>query len=611
MSTVTIIWSTIAACSLLLAFMYGVVWALDRKSWSSLVFSLDAVALVATAIIELQMMSADSPESWGMWVRWIQIPIFLRSACVAVFIRLFFGTGRRWLMWTIIGMRLFILVTGFLVDPNFNFSRIDSIEHIAFLGDEITVVGVAEARNLQWIATLELFLMLVYVADAAIQLWRRGGADARRKALVIGGAAFGTNLLESLYSQLMILMGLHLPALLSPPYLLMLAAMTVEMSRDTLRAARLARELRASEARLALAVNAAGMALCSWQAGSPRVWITGHARSIFGLAQHEEVTPSRLIATVHPDDVERVRSAWSEAVASGAEAELQFRVRLSGGDTRWVLAHGRSEINASGQLSSVQGVLRDITDQHRAREENEELRRELAHAGRVSVLGTLSSSLAHELSQPLGAILLNAEAAELLLQRPDPDLGEIRQILADIRRDDSRAAEVIDRLRKLLKRRLLEFAPISVEGLLQDVVGLLKSDAMARHVALSSVTTAELPPLRGDRVHLSQVLINLVLNGMDAVAELPPEKRRVILRARLDGEAVEVSVSDSGPGIPPDIIAKVFEPFFTTKPSGMGMGLSVSRTIVDAHGGRLWAENAPDGGAVFRLLLRTDLSPSP
>src|SRR4051794_152084 len=161
MSAVTVIWSTIAACSLLLAFMYGVVWAMDRKAWSSLAFSLDALALVGTAIIEMQMMTADTPQSWGMWVRWIQIPIFLRSACLAVFIRLFFGTGRPWLMWTIVGLRFFILVTGFLVDPNFNFSHIDSIERIPFLGEEVTVVGIAAARHLQWIATLELVLILV------------------------------------------------------------------------------------------------------------------------------------------------------------------------------------------------------------------------------------------------------------------------------------------------------------------------------------------------------------------------------------------------------------------------------------------------------------------
>jgi two-component system sensor kinase FixL len=249
-------------------------------------------------------------------------------------------------------------------------------------------------------------------------------------------------------------------------------------------------------------------------------------------------------------------------------------------------------------------VLRDVTEQLRSREEIEELRRELAHAGRVSVLGTLSSSLVHELSQPLGAILLNAEAGELLLQRPDPDLEEIRQILADIRRDDSRAAEVIESLRRLLKRRQLEFAPVSVEGLVQDVAVLMKSDAIARNVTLECRFEAALPQVCGDRVHLSQVLINMVMNGMDAVADMPSSMRQVTMQARANGgDQVELAVIDSGTGVPDPIMPRIFEPFFTTKAAGMGMGLSVSRTIVDAHGGKLWAENRAEGGATFRVTL--------
>ncbi|HET7809329.1 MAG TPA: ATP-binding protein [Steroidobacteraceae bacterium] len=606
MSTVTIIWSTIAACSLLLAFMYGVVWALDRKAWSSLVFSLDALALVGTAVLEMQMMTADSPESWGMWVRWIQIPIFLRAACIVIFIRLFFGTGRPWLMWTIIGMRLFIMVTGFIVDPNFNFSHIDSIARVPFLGDQVTVVGVAGARNLQWIATLELTLMLVYVADASIQLWRRGDREARRKVLVIGVAAFATNLLESLYSQLMILMGLQLPALLSPPYLLMLAAMTVEMSRDTLRASRLARELKDSQQRLDDVAASAGVGLWTWNARNDRLWMTQRAREMFGLgwAGDGEVDMQQLRGMIEPDEFDRVRKVWEQAANAGAEQEVQFRINAPDGGTRWLVAHGRSERDPGSDSILAQGVLREVTDQWRARQENEELRRELAHAGRVSALGTLSSSLIHELSQPLGAIQLNADAAELLLNRPNPDLTEIRQILADIRRDDQRAGEVIEGLRKFLKRRQMDFGPVSVENLVADVASLLKSDALMRHVTLECTTEPGLPPVRGDKVHLSQVLINLLMNGMDAVAELPPPRRHVRLHARRKGEdGIEIEVADSGPGISRDALGRIFDPFFTTKTGGMGIGLSVSQSIVQAHQGKLSAENRADGGARFVLTL--------
>jgi PAS domain S-box-containing protein len=380
--------------------------------------------------------------------------------------------------------------------------------------------------------------------------------------------------------------------------------MTFELSRDTLRASRLARELRDSESRLELAASAAGLGLWTWNAQKNQLWATAPAQAMFGLGPSEVVDLERLRALIDPDDIRQIESVWAQAAESRTEAEVQFRVRLPDGTRRLLAARGRTGSDERGRVVSVQGVLRDVTEQIRAREENEELRRDLAHAGRVSVLGTLSSSLAHELGQPLGAILLNTEAAELLLQSPDPDLDEIRQILADIRRDDYRAAEVIDRLRKLLKRRQMDFAPVSVEMLVKDVASLLRSDAINRHVTLDCGSEDGLPLVRGDRVHLSQVLINLVMNGMDAVAEMPPAQRVVTLRARADGRGfVEVSVADSGAGIKPEHLQKVFDPFFTTKPNGMGMGLSVSHTIIDAHGGKLWAENGAHGGAVFLVTL--------
>ena len=604
MSYVTVIWSVIAAGSLLLAVMYGGVWILDRRQRASLAFAFEALAIVLSVIVELGLMRSESASEWGEWVRWNQVPVLLRTAALVAFIHFYFGTGRPWLMAATVGTRVFIAIASFVMDPNFNFSRIDSIAHTRFLGEEVTVVGSAVTSPYQWFATFSVALVLVFVIDASLTLWRQGTPEARRKAVVIGGASLLSWGIGVTYTQFMVYQEIRLPVLLSPPYLVMLAAMTFELSRDTLRASRLARELRASQARLDLAASAAGLALWSWDPATNRTWTTRAARDMFGLAADEPFEIERVFPMIDADDAAAVTRVWRHAVVSGAEAETQFRARLPDGSSRWLLVHGRAERDAANRLLSVQGVLRDITGQHRAREENEELRRELAHAGRISVLGTLSSSLAHELGQPLGAILLNTEAAELLLKRPDPDLNEIRQILADIRRDDHRAAEVIERLRKLLKRRQMDFAPISVESLVNDVAALLKSDVIARHVTLDCSSEGELPSVQGDRVHLSQVLINLVINGMDAVAHLPPAQRHVSLRARVDGRGfVELAVGDSGPGIAPNLLAKVFEPFFTTKPNGMGMGLSVSRTIIDAHGGRMWAENGPLAGAVFIVTL--------
>jgi PAS domain S-box-containing protein len=606
MSYITIIWSTVAACSLLLALMYGLVWAMDRKVTASLAFACEALAIVGTVVAELKLMNASTPAEWGELVRWSQIAIGARFVATIVFIRLYFGTGRDWLIWTIIAMRLGILVTGFAVDPNFNYAHIDSIEKISFLGEQVTVVGHAVPRSYQWIATFSIFLLLIFVVDASAQLWRTGAREARRKALVIGGSTFISVAIATAYTQLMILAELKVPVLLSPPYLIMLAAMTFELSRDTLRASRLARELRASESRLDLAASAGGLALWSWEAQSKRVWISGRVRALFGLPPGESIQVEQALSMIVADDSKHVLRVWGDAIASGAEVETSFRVRLSDGAVRSVVARGRSETDAAGRLVSVQGVLRDVTDQTRAREENEELRRELAHAGRVSVVDTLSSSLIHELGQPLGAILANAEAGELLLAKPEPDLVEVRQILADIVYDDQRASEVINGLRKFLKRSELEFAPIPVDRLFKDVAMLLRTDAIARNVTLEWEIEPGLPSIRGDKVHLSQVLINVLINGMDAVGSQPPALRRVRMHAGSDSNGnIELTVRDWGVGIEPSIMARIFEPFFTTKPSGMGMGLSVSLAIIRAHGGKLWADSSPEGGTIFRVQLPT------
>ncbi len=603
-SYVTIIWSVVAACSLLLAVMYGLVWAMDRQARANLAFACEALAIVGLVVVELGMMHASTAESWGEWVRWNQVPIFLRVAATVTFVRVYFGTGRPWLMWFIIASRAAIMLIGFVVDPNFNFERIDSIGRIDFLGEQVTVVGHAVPASWQWFATFTSLLIPIFVIDAAITLWKQGTREARRKVIVIGGATVMSSLLGTTYSQLMILWGVPLPALLSPPYLLMLAAMTVELSRDTLRASRLARELRDSESRLHLAASAAGLGLWIWDGHVNRVWATRPAHEMFGIDEDGYVDLATVASRIDLRDLERMERAWRKGAQSMEEVDIQFRVVRPDGTRRSIAARGRAELDSRGALRSIQGVLRDVTEQISAREEIEELRRELAHAGRVSVLGTLSSSLAHELGQPLGAILLNTEAAELLLQRPNPDLDEIRQILADIRRDDSRAAEVIDRLRKLLRRGQMDALPLSIETLAQDVVTLLRSDAINRHVTLEFLSESALPVIRGDRVHLSQVLINLVMNGMDAVADLPREQRHVVVRARTDDRGfVEVSVTDSGAGIESGALSRIFEPFFTTKANGMGMGLSVSRTIVEAHAGKLWAENNPRGGAIFLVTL--------
>jgi signal transduction histidine kinase len=252
------------------------------------------------------------------------------------------------------------------------------------------------------------------------------------------------------------------------------------------------------------------------------------------------------------------------------------------------------------QGAMIAGLLLQRARRYRAEAELQRNRDELAHVTRVSTVGELTAAVAHELNQPLGAILSNAEAAEMFLKREPPALDEVRDILADIREDDQRASEVIRRMRSLLRRHELAPQAVEINAAVEEVLKLLSIHASARKVMIDFERTAGLPRIWCDSVHFQQVLLNLVLNGVEAMANIPQEQRHLIVRAGHDGNGmVKVTVSDRGPGIPCDTLPKLFEPFFTTKKEGMGMGLSIARTIVETHHGRIWAENNGNSGASF------------
>jgi signal transduction histidine kinase len=256
------------------------------------------------------------------------------------------------------------------------------------------------------------------------------------------------------------------------------------------------------------------------------------------------------------------------------------------------------------RLQLLGEVFANVLSRRQAEVEAQRLRRELSHVGRVSTIGELTASLAHQLNQPLTAILSNAQAAQDVLESGAVDLNEIREILADIVEDDRRAGEVIHRLRGLLKKGTLEFAALDLNELVGEVARLVSGDAALRGVAVRLDLAPGLPPVWGDRVQLQQVVLNLVLNGMDAIRESASGERTLVLWTAGDSSAaIRVAVRDSGTGIDEAEVDRLFQAFYTTKADGLGMGLAIARSIVEAHGGRLEAHNNPEGGATFSFAL--------
>jgi signal transduction histidine kinase len=289
-------------------------------------------------------------------------------------------------------------------------------------------------------------------------------------------------------------------------------------------------------------------------------------------------------------------------VLSQAERRLDFEYDYdhAGTQDRYAMSVEALERPAGGAV-----VRRaNVTGRRQAQVELEEQRRELSHLARVAVLGQLSGALAHELNQPLASILANAEAARRLLRREPAEIDEVAAILEDIATEDQRAARVIQRLRALLKRGETRLQSLDVGELLNETLEIAHAELISRHVTASAVVEPSLPPVVVDRVQLQQVVLNLILNACEAMSATPEADRKLVLSVRAEStNNVRISVQDSGTGISPSLVDRLFEPFVTTKPEGLGLGLSISRTIVAAHGGRLWAENNPDQGATVHCLL--------
>lgn len=364
-------------------------------------------------------------------------------------------------------------------------------------------------------------------------------------------------------------------------------------------------ELAGSEKRLRMITNALPL-LIAYVGGDRRYrfnnkayeqWYGIPARQVYGKTMRE-ILGEEVYAQCKP---------YVDKALSGVPVNYRLEMKLrQDKELRFVEASYLPHFDPGGQVLGFYSLVQDVTDRMRVEMELQRKRDELAHVTRVATLGEMSASMVHELNQPLAAILNNAQAAEIFLKRDPPCLEEAREALKDIVSDDLRAGEVIRRLRAYVVKGNVNSEPIRVNRLVNEVLSLVRNDANLHKLKITTVLAPKLPEIQGDPVQLQQVLINLVLNGgqaMNAMGSIPSNGQLLISTSLMDKGTIKVSVTDGGPGIDGELAERIFDAFFTTKREGMGMGLSICRSIVNAHGGRIWMEPGAEGGTTFNFTL--------
>jgi len=308
----------------------------------------------------------------------------------------------------------------------------------------------------------------------------------------------------------------------------------------------------------------------------------------------------RVIDEVHPSDREHLRSAVQHAIDRGEELNLEYRTLGPDGRPSWVSVRGHAAPNGQARIA---GFCMDINDRKLEQLQSAQDRAALTQMARVSTMGQLSAAIAHQLNQPLMAILCNAETARKMLGRNEPSLEELKRILSDIVEENVRAGDIIRNLTALYRNGVTDRTAFDLNELVLETAELLRAELTARNVVTRVELAPELPAFDGSRIQIQQVLFNLMLNAADAMAETKIGHRLLILRSAMKNESLQICVIDHGDGITPTALERIFQPFWTTKPQGVGVGLTISRTIVEAHGGSLCASNRLEGGAQFCLSL--------
>ncbi len=441
-----------------------------------------------------------------------------------------------------------------------------------------------------------LYLPLPFLIWAAVRFGSRGASAAICTVgfLAIWSAGHGygpfstRSAEENALSIQMFLIVMSVP-------LMLLAALIEERSKGET-------TLREREERISLAAESADLAFWTINFERKESWMSDNGRAIFNFGPDEPLSRELFLSRVHPEDRNAVDEAIESARASSQTFEFEYRLLRPDGETRWLISRGRYGYNDRGGIRELIGVAIDVTAQVKANLQLRLQREEMAHLSRVSSMGELTASLAHELNQPLSAIASNAAAGRRFLTQGSPEPKMFEELLADVAADARRASDIIHGIHDFVRKREGTRRLVNLNEIIREVLRLLHSDLLGRATFVEKQLDPSLPSVDADPVQLQQVLLNLLMNSLEAMHLTSTEKRRILISTKCEADSVVTSVRDYGSGLPEEDMDKVFTHFYSTKPNGMGMGLTIVRSIIEAHGGKLWAENVDEGARFFFAL---------
>ena len=599
MNWLTVAWSMCAGVCVTLALMHSFLWSKNRSEFAYLLSTLMALSAGAIAITELSLLRTQSIATYQLLLQWSNLFVYLLIIPMVWLVYVRLDSSQRWLAQIITAMWSVALIFNFISPGSLVYTHVEEIKRQTTYWGEQFSVAVGPANPWVLLANIAVLLILVYVLIAAIKAWRR---REQRRAILIGGGVVVFMLFGGIHSMLVDSGIVATPYMVSFAYLAIVVTMSYELVSDAMQAPKLAREVEANQKRWIDLLNNVQLAVI---AIDPKGLITYHNpffEKLTGYSTKELYNRSTLSLLPENERAE-LNLRLEDMAQTGPRPHSQWTIVCASGEERQLAWSSVRQVDNEGNYSGILSVGADITDGLLAQKELQHSQSELERLTRASMLGELVSALAHELNQPLTAILSNSQAVLRFMDNDQVDMGELHDILEDIVRDDKRAGEVIHSMRAMLRKGEIKREWFDLKHALDEVLTILHNELDAKSIQVELDFSEDLPQIEAGRVEIQQVLMNLLLNAVRALQSTPTEQRFIQLQAHIGQGNTVCTIIDHGAGIKAEDIPNIFTAFYSTNSTGMGMGLAICKRIIEAHGGTIEAKNREKGGSIFSFTL--------